>query len=343
MKRKIVVYAGYTAAPYNIDEVSSTPSCSGSEKAMMRLCEDLAKDEENEVIVCFDPIKEGTYCNVIHMSKENLKKYQEQNEIDVLIISRYVHYVFEMPLAKKNYVWVHDNTFHTAWNGRHFDDISVGRNIHKLFDGIVCVSNWHRNYLIERYKVKPEDQDRFIHIDNGIDLDNFYPIDMSKKQRGKIVFNCRTGGLQEAVNIFNRYKVKVPEAELHVFAQGDRMNNIKGDTSGVIDRGYVPNQTMIDELASAEYWVNPSPYWETFCIASLEAQLTRTLPIITAQAGMKETTNNYFVAQDPNLIDNLLNHGITYGDPETMLDENQRHATKYTWERCTNQFKELIS
>lgn len=342
MKRKIVVYAGYAYEPYNIENVSSTPGCSGSENALMKLCEALAEDEDNEVVVCFEPIIEGTYRGVKHMSKKNLIMYQSENEVDVLIISRYVHYIFEMPLAKKNYVWVHDRHFHSGWNGSRMNEKVIGQNIHTLFDAIVCVSEWQRNFMIDRYKVKPENQDKFVCIPNGIDLDSFRPIDMSQKQKGKMIFNCRTDGLQEAIDIFKGYKSKVPEAELHVFGQGDRLKQVNGDLEGVIDRGFVSNQTMIDEMATAEYWMNPSPWLETFCIAALEAQLSRTFPIITPDGGMIESTNCYFSAHDRNLTESLVQYGVTYGDPQSMLDSNYDHAVSYTWKRCTDSFKKMI-
>jgi len=343
MKRKIVLYGGYAADAYNADTVASNEHCSGSETALMRVAEELAKNHDNDVIVVTQPIIEGTFRGVKHMDFETYSEYQKDNEIDVLIISRYINYILDFKMAKKNYLWLHDNSIHSWWNFQEMNHIALGQNVYKLFDAIICVSEWHREHIIDQYCTDAQDMGMFKCIRNGIELDNFYEVDMSKKQKGKIVFNCRKSGLQEAVNFLSEYRQYVPEAELHVFGANVGLEDVKGDLTNVFDKGYVSNKEIIDELVSAEYWINPSRFVESSCIAAIEAQLCKAIPIILPLGGLKETTASYFVVNDPNLMHNLTNFGVTYGDVDDILETNYNHAAKHTWKNTADQFSQLFS
>jgi hypothetical protein len=343
MKRKIVLYGGYAPDAYCVDTVSSNEYCSGSETALMRVAEELAKNNDNEVIVVTRPIIEGTFRSVKHMDFDTYAEYQKYNEIDVLIVSRYINYILDFKMAKKNYLWLHDTSIHPWWKHNKMNHIAIGQNTYKLFDAIICVSNWHRDYVIDQYCTDAQDMEMFKCIRNGIVLDNFYEIDLSKKQKAKIVFNCRKSGLQEAVNFINEYRKYVPEAELHVFGANIGLEDIEGDLTNVFDRGYVSNKEIIDELATAEYWINPSTFIETSCIAAIEAQLCKAIPIILPLGGLKETTASYFEVDDPNLMHNLTEFGVTYGNVDDVIETNYNHAAKHTWENTAAQFSKLFS
>jgi len=335
MKRRILIYAAYTYAPYNVDTVSITRGCGGSERAIMRLAEELAKDEDNEVTVSFTPIIEGRFRNINHIDKSKINDYFEEGEVDVVIVSRYVHYVIDHKLGKRNYLWLHDNTPHSWWAGKQFNRSALG-NLFPLFDKVICVSNWHA----DKQRTLYDNTDNVTHIYNGVDQEDFPDnIDISKKQSGKIVFNCRTGGLQEAVNFFNAYKKYNNMAELHVFAQEDKLKDVQGSLDGVFDRGFVSNKQMIEELVSAEFWMNSSPCAETFCISSIEAQLCKCMPIIAPIGGMKEITPRYYDATNLETASYVSVKGKLNED---AIEQNYKHAKTFSWKKNANEFRNMI-
>tara|TARA_R110000796_G_scaffold49231_2_gene117625 strand:- start:785 stop:1792 length:1008 start_codon:yes stop_codon:yes gene_type:complete len=330
MKRKIVLYGGYSDNEYNAETVYDTKGCGGSEIALIKLAENLAKDKRNEVVVSSSMIIEGTFKGILHLNKKSLNNYLNNNEVDIAIVSRYIHYVLDHKLAKKNYLWLHDYQPHSWWNGKQFNPEVLG-NLFPLFDKVVCVSDWQAGVQISRYGEHVKEFLTTIH--NGVDQSNFpKEIDTSLKQSGKIVFNCRTSGLQNAVDWFNEYKKHNQNAELHVFAQEAGLQHVAGDLTGVFDRGRVSNIEMINELVTAEIWINSSTVPETFCISSVEAQLCKCIPVIMPQAGMLEITPHY---------NDVKSHNIDF--TTRQIEENYKSALDFTWERNAKEFNVLIN
>ena len=144
-KRKIAFYAGFVYGPINLETMTTSRDAREQDVALLEVCRLLAKNNNYEVVVCFQPIISGVYENVRHLDITEFKKYMknENSPVDVLVCSRYAHGLIEFPLAKKNYFWMHDLEILPWCQGGQLSVENVLNNLGHRLDGIICMSDFH--------------------------------------------------------------------------------------------------------------------------------------------------------------------------------------------------------
>ena len=89
----------------------------------------------------------------MHISNfRNFKK-----EIEILIISRYIHYFLECEItAKKTFIWIHDVCLHSAWNHQYLPGKGefLIKNLIDRIDGFIYLTEWHKNNFIKQYSMQ---------------------------------------------------------------------------------------------------------------------------------------------------------------------------------------------
>lgn len=334
--RNIFIYAGYSPAPWNGDTYQQHPECRGSEIALVHIAEGLAKN--NNVTVSYNPIKTGVYNGVNYIPHESIQDHLDSTEIDVLIISRYIHFFIKyVNTAKRTYLWLHDYEALPYYYGESLPNSGIPIVKNANIDGIITLTNWHKNHVSQFYNM----EDGISIIGNGINADRFMDYNPANKIKDRFVFFSGNGGLTDAINWFLRYREHRPDATLHVFMNYDKTNEWERSMSenGVVYRGIIPNDDLINELLISDYWIYPATVNETFCTSILEAKAAGCIPIVRLRGGMNDVIgDNYFDVDHENSVNDVLN--IT--DIDAIRSNNRKDALQYTWDRRVSEWSDLI-
>src|SRR5665647_938930 len=140
----------------------------GSEIALLKLAAEFTKYYKVHI---FGPNISNTVTknDIKFQNSRDLHQFQKQNTIDVMIISRYIHYFIEFTnTAKQTYIWMHDMLIHSAWNFKLMtsDAKHLLENTIDNIDGLIALSPWHKEYILKYYDVDP---DKILIIGNAID------------------------------------------------------------------------------------------------------------------------------------------------------------------------------
>jgi len=333
MAKNIFIFAGYAPSAYNGSNYQTAEGCRGSEIALVNLAESLA--ERNNVTVGYAPIIEGVHNNVTYISWDKIQKHLLTNEIDVLIVSRYLNFFVEfVNTAKKTYLWFHDY-YGLPWlNGAALpaNGVPLLRNQLASIDGIVTLSDWHKEYVKSFYGIT---DDKVLKIGNAINAQKFNSFSIEKKIKNRFIFTSANGGLEDAINVFVKYRELNPDAELHVFKNLEYIPDALKNKDGVIYRGIVPNDIIIEELITSQFWIYPATVHETFCISALEARVAGCIPIVKPMGGMEEVLGRYLLnIDDPLLFDKMKN--------VDFIEKSRKEALSETWFKKSVEWESLF-
>jgi glycosyltransferase involved in cell wall biosynthesis len=343
MSKNIFIFAGYAPSAYNGKNYQTAEGCRGSEISLVNLAENLAKN--NTVTVGYAPIIEGHHNGVNYIPWEKIQNFLFSNKIDVLIISRYLNFFVEfINTAEKTYLWLHDYHALPWLNGTTLPH--TGRalllNQWNNINGIVALSRWHANNVKDFYGLTSDGPFSFKKINiigNAINADRFEPFDIDQKVNNRFIFTSANGGLDEAIEVFKKYHSIESNAELHIFHSIEKVKEEHKNVPGVILRGIVPNDQLIQELLKAEFWIYPAEVNETYCISALEARAAGCIPLAKPMGGMSDVLKDYFIhLDDPLLLDKL-------GDKEILKDmilKSRQDALNETWLKRAHEWEELI-
>lgn len=294
--RRIDFYCGPSHEAFS--PKSSEEGRGGSEEMVIGLAKELAK-LGNKVIVwnrCLDD--EGTYDKVVY------KNYDEFDidKTDILIIWRspqlYLSHKLDKVKAKK-YLWLHDT----------IPQLDVLPYLF-AFDGIFCLSNWHKNYYIQL--TPPELRKRFIVTRNAVDTKEFED-EIVLGGRNKIWRDPYTivygslynRGLLELLSVWPTIKSEVPEAKLRIFYGWQTLEKIlpmedfkkfkeemefQMDQEGITHLGRISHKEVAKEMLGAGIWAYPCiNFNEISCITAMKAQIGGAIPVVIPKAALGET------------------------------------------------------
>lgn len=333
MSKNIFIFAGYAPSAYNGMNYQTAEGCRGSEIALVNLAESLA--ERHNVTVGYAPIIEGVHNKVTYIGWDKIQKYLLTNDIDVLIVSRYLNFFVEfVNTAKKTYLWFHDY-YGLPWlNGASLpaNGVPLLRNQLNTIDGIVTLSDWHKEYVKSFYGINDS---KVLKIGNAINAQKFNSFSMEKKIQNRFIFTSANGGLDDAINVFVKYRNQNPNAELHVFKNLEYIPDALKNIEGVIYRGIVPNDILIQELLISQYWIYPATVHETFCISALEARVAGCIPIVRCMGGMEEVLDGYSLnIDDPFLFDKM--------KEVDFIEKSRKEALNTTWLKKSVEWESLF-
>jgi GR25 family glycosyltransferase involved in LPS biosynthesis/glycosyltransferase involved in cell wall biosynthesis len=295
LKPFLCFYLGYTN-DYTVENINVY----GSELAALKLSEYLTT--YYEVFVFTKAIKETKVINkVTYMHTNELYKIMETREIDILVISRYLQYFLEYPIiAKKTFLWFHDVLGHPVWEGHMLPQNGkyLLEPISDKIDGIVTLTNWHKNNVSNFYS--KIDQTKYHIIGNAVETGFFDSLEVSNKTRIKNRFIWTSNpvrGLDKLVTYFHKIHDRLPDAELYVyrgleeFQNQDIINEMK-KYNYIKYMGKLQNKDLIKEFQKADFWFYPTNWPETYCISALEAQLAGCVVITSNLAALQDTVGD---------------------------------------------------
>ena len=259
---------------------------SGSEIMAMNLGKEFARLGYR--VVLFGGFKQGnkdsqgTYDGVEYMDVSEYNDFLKDTYVDILLVSRVSDNLVFYNNIGKVFLWLHD----TLPIGEAFQTHA------KKFKGVLCLSEWHRNFFCEEFKFPKE----LVHVTgNAIDLRRF----KSKIQKipYKFIYSSSPDrGLDNLLEMFPRVHERCPKAELHIFGKKalltrDNLQTIS-DHDYIKLHGRVSQQKISREYLSSDVWLYPTEFKETYCITALEAQVSRVLCVCTDLAGLTGTVGS---------------------------------------------------
>ncbi|ARF08678.1 glycosyltransferase [Catovirus CTV1] len=341
-------YAGY--AP---DYTKSLDGVYGSELALESISRLLTSTYD---VYIFGPSFDNiTINNVKYMNSNHLSEFGEKNEIDVMIVSRYVHYFIEYKImARKTYIWLHDVLLQPYWKGQMIPGGGkyLLQNIFDQINGVIVLCNWHKEYVVNNLNI---DSNKVFIIGNGIETTNFN-IDVPKIKNRFIYISNPNRGLPKLINHFHTIKKHIPDAELYVYRGVEEF----GDKSVIEEmgkydyikfKGKLPNKDLIPEIMKAEYWYYPTDFHETYCISALEAQMAGCICITSKVGALIDTVADRGVVIDKELYsdeywNDCLNTILKFSKNDELKKEyitkGKEWAREQTWANRTKQWLNII-
>lgn len=271
-------------------------------------------------------------------------------------------------------LWMHDvntsDNFQGPWGPR----IVEGKPDH-----VFGLSRWHCNHLARLYNVNRE---QLALVPNGIDLSRFdrsasgFPVEEHPRQQRKFIWSSSPDrGLDVLVNMWPQIREEWPDAELHVFygwhsinkileIQPDHplinfkigieeaLDEIGREAGGIYWHDRVGQDRLAQEMMTADMWLYPTYFMETFCITALEAQAAGAIPLVNAIGGMPELIANpvlkvhgwpnnvSFQKQYIERLKTIIN--LPNDLKASMRNTGRAHASTYTWDNAYKNWQQIL-
>lgn len=337
-------YTGYST-------IYSNKEVYGSELALISLVKYLKKDYR---IVVFSENceKQGLIDGVLSLPGQWFEKFQEANDIDILVISRYLCFFIEHILrAKKTYCWIHDVSFQAYWSGKRIQDNgrSLIQNMDSKIDKYITLTRWHGMNLSLEYGM---DRDKIYVLGNGLNPEQFNKKVQKIPQRF-IYTSCPKRGLTVLMKYFHKIHKEFPKAELHIFRGKESFSEEQLDeienAPYIIHHGGVTHDQSIEEFMKADIWFYPTNYPETYCMSALEAQMAGCICIASNLTALGETVaDRGFLCSELYDTDDYETQMLDAvrralrGEMEDCRIRGQEWARKQTWEGMSKLWRGLF-
>ena len=352
MKKKPILCWNIGYIPDFNDE--KTKDTYGSEIALVYLSEIFAK--KYRVIIfgnCLynEIIKDG----IEYLNTNKFEEFQKNNEIDVLILSRYILPFLEFELkANSIFILIQDVYLLPYYKGVAMSDKGKGllKNVINKIDGIITLTNWNKKTFVDEYEIDPN---KVFIIGNAIEPSKFTGKNI-EKQKNKFIWTSHGGrGAHKLLEYFHEIKKRLPDAELYIYRDETAFSPEVLDEMSRFDYfhygGKIHNDKIIEEYLSSEMWFYPTDFTETYCMSAVEAQMSGCVCVTTHLAGLIETVANRGVLiKDPvyseEYKENIISEVVNILNNEELKKEyseaGQKWAKTQSWKNISKQWFNLF-
>lgn len=272
------------------------------------------------------------------------------------ISEMYAHFQTHMPAlhiawrhnvkltAAPTYLWCHDLGY-------------LGVENPPAFDGILALSEFHKNWLHHIYDVPKE---KIYLTGNGIEPSRFkIEGEEFDKNPNKIVYSSSPDrGLEQVIAVMDEVIKEMPDAELHVFygfqnmrAMGqnemaDTFEKMLASRSYIRNRGNIPQAELTQEFESAAIWLYPTTFLETYCITAIEALCSGVYPIVRKFGALPDTLSMASAAGMCDILDTLDPVEFARSVVGAIKEEKWRRVRvnpkAYSWENVAEDWIRLL-
>jgi beta-1,4-mannosyl-glycoprotein beta-1,4-N-acetylglucosaminyltransferase len=341
LSKKILFFTGYHYESWNYSSRMKT-SLGGSETAVAYLASKFPKNYE---IYVSGAVNEEKVDNVTYIHFSNLRNLIENNCFHTIIISRYISFLDNYPLASsyKTFLWAHDT--HLLAYGCNISDVDILEKYKDRIDGCICLSQWHKSLFEQFYPVL---HNKIFIINNGINTELF-PVNNIKKSNKFIYSSCSERGLKILLQLWPTILENLPDAELVISsykqfpsdAEDENMKTIIDKYESITHLGRLSPSELYAQMSTAEYWLFPSIFSETSCITALEMLMTQVICIYYPLAGLENTIGDYGIrTSQNNEIEALLN--ITIKQKIDLKIKGKKYAESCSWENRVKEWSHLM-
>ena len=282
------------------------------------------------VIVFCRTEKFSYYKNVCYRPINEYITFTGKHIVDHTIISRYTEYV---PVAcyghsKKVYLIFHDI----------LQDQTI-IPLHPKIECLIGLTNWHADTIKRMFP-----QFKVTNSYYGIK-----PRPLKPKVTNSFIYSSFPNrGLSVLLRMWPRIKKVLPDATLGIYCNleqewvnrvaKEEMDEIRTllavNNKGVTVHGWVSKKVLMDAWDTAEYWLYPCIFEETFCHTAMEAAITKTFVISCPLAALTETvgTRGILIPGNPKKLewqDQALS--VLTKEKKILLEENYQWAMENPW------------
>ena len=227
---------------------------------------------------------------------------------------------------------------------RWYSFIGMQKRVARRLPSIITVSDSSKTDIVKEFKIPVS---RLKTVPNGIDLDNFFPLDHVKKEPGRlIVTNSADMPLKGLYHLLCALQgvLKHKDVSLTVIGTPKKNGGIENlvkklDLGRHIDfTGRIDHQRFVREYAKAQIAVVPSMY-EGFGLPVGEAMACRVPVISTTGGALPEVAGDAAKLVPPGDAKALEKAIIELLDDEKQREElacrgYERVKREFTWEKC---------
>ena len=345
---KILIYTGHMSYLWN-DSTLKTSALGGSEKAVIYLSRFFPKNYK--IYIAGDTLEEE-FDNIKYVNHANLQSLLDTEKFHTIIISRYISFLekynnykcFQLVLS------AHDTIFHNYPNDSNDTDNTLKTFI-GIVDYVVCLTEWHKNILIEHYNSIKDAN--FKIINNGINLLNFDSemLNNITKIKNKFVWSsCSDRGLNILLKLWPSILEKLPDATLDIcsyqdFPSDDRDLDIKkiiDNYDSIIHHGKLQTDQLYKLLKKSEYWLYTNTFPETSCITAMEMLNSFVICIYYPSAGLVETIGDYGIKVNTGTeIETILK--LSEEDKAMFHKKVKEYAFNCSWELRAQEWSRILN
>jgi len=242
------------------------------------------------------------------------------------------------------YLWPHDTS-----QGK-----MTEAQIH-AFDDILWLSEYQRKNWVDTDPSLAKFQNIF---GNGINLDQFRPVQERANPHACIYGSNYARGLEILLDIWPKVRQRFPKATLDIYygwshwglltpKQENKMRKQIASlvSSGVKEHGLVSHRELNRAYEAASLWTYPCTLPETFCITALRAQAAGAIPVIIEGSALKETVRHGYKCYSRDEYLALLLKALEEVD-RTSLEKRNRFkdfiSKEFTWSAMASKWKEAF-
>lgn len=271
---------------YEWDEhIYETLGCGGSETAAIEMARNLHRLTGRQVIIFNNRTTQKDFGGVSYRPALKLMDYMGQFIPKVHIAWRHTDKV----TVADTYVWCHDL-------------FAQGIEDHSRYKGVLALSEFHKNFLVNLFAVPEE---KIIVTRNGINPSRWESIDCTKKRNIVVYTSSPDRGLERALEVMDLVVKEIPEVEFKIYYGFSNM--LKMGKQKEVDFfqqminarpyatmvGNVDQQRLIQELSEAKVWLYPTNFLETYAISALEAVYSRVYPVVRSYGALPYTLGQF--------------------------------------------------
>lgn len=360
----IVFYCGYS--PNFNDRAAPDAACYGSELATKSLGVEFLKQLPGcEVhIFCDGNVGEEAKDSngIVFHNFDAFEDFEKDREtpIDVLIVSRYIHFFLEYTTtARRIYLWMHDTTVQPYWRARALPDNGKPLlvNLWHRITRILPLSATHRDFITEQWMrglLTPRQQQKLRIMGNGLTAEHFSAPVPERITNRFIYCSDPDRGLGHLLTCFEEIKRRVPDATLVIFYKRPEEGLMKRieSTPGVEFRGKVTQAELARELQKSDFLCYTCSFWETYSLVALEAQAAGCVCIASDFGALKDTIGDRGVLIGPEMpdmpeyrrkvVDTVLDFVQHPEKKEAYREAGKKWAFTQTWERRCEEWVEMF-
>lgn len=270
----------------------------GSETYIIEMSRYIQKSGKYNVIVFCNCKNNEIFENVEYRFVTEFFDFVRENEIEHCIISRYSEC---LPFSLKSNI---NNVYFTAHD---LEPSGVILPLDSKFKKIFCLTEWHVDYF---NNIFPNLKDMTIPFYYGIDKTLFDGKNFKKKLYKFIYSSYPDRGLLLLLKLWKRIINKYPSASLYIHSDieskwaneyaTEHMKLVKELFYDMIHQqkyniyymGWTSKEKLAQSWKTADVWLYPCIFKETFCLTSLEAAISKTLVVTNNLAGLQNTVND---------------------------------------------------
>lgn len=271
------------AAPYLWDaDIAKEKSMGGSETAAIEMAYWLHKVSGRPVKI-FNVRETDKVCDgVEYITTKKVGEYMAKNKPFLHIAWRHNFKITDAP----TFLWCHDL-------------VTQGGENHDNYDRILCLTPFHKRYVMAMQGI-PEHK---IHVTrNGIKPGRFQDGPWEKDPFRFVFGSSPDRGLDRAMRVLDRVRVRFPEVKLHVhygiehlhkYGLGELAKNLKAmmdeRKDWVVYHGATQQEDLMKSYKASAYCVQPSDWIETSMISAMELTCAGVYPVMRRIGGVADT------------------------------------------------------